>query len=207
MNRSTTLTTTSLIVALAALAGCAAPPTQTDTPAPTMRAPMPPPVAQPPAARPAAAPAAAPVAPRAIDQFETILIRMSGDSGVRISKTSTGALLVRATGDTSFDSGKAVLSQRFNDFLQTLANGLMTYTTLSAKVSGHTDSTGDSALNDKLSEARAAATVSRLVSLGVPANRLLAEGKGQNQPIASNDTAEGRASNRRVDILIIDLPQ
>ena len=88
-----------------------------------------------------------------------------------------------------------------------LANGLQTYSSLSTKVSGHTDSTGDAQLNDKLSEARANATINRLVSLGVPATRLLAEGKGQREPIASNDSAEGRAANRRVDLLIIDLPQ
>lgn len=202
---------TGLLIATAAviatLAGCAAPP-----PAPS--APPPPPAVAPaparapaaapaPAPRPAAAPVA-PAAPSSLDTLETILNRVSGDSGVKIERTSTGAMLLRATGDTAFASGSSALSPRFVDFLQQLANGLQTYTSLSAKVSGHTDSVGDATLNDRLSAARAQATVQRLTSLGVPANRLLAEGKGQGEPIAGNDTAEGRAANRRVDILVID---
>jgi outer membrane protein OmpA-like peptidoglycan-associated protein len=196
------------LAAVAVLAGCAAPPTNPAAPAPEVYAPAPPAAApRPPAPVPAPRPAPAPAAPTAILQLETILQRLVGDSGVQISKTPTGALALRATGDTAFDTGSAAISPRFGQFLQTLANGLQTYPSLSTKVSGHTDSTGDAQLNDKLSEARAAATVNRLVSLGVPAARLLAEGKGQREPIASNDTTEGRAANRRVDLLIIDLPQ
>jgi outer membrane protein OmpA-like peptidoglycan-associated protein len=197
------------VAAVLVLAGCATPPAPQAPPAPIASAPVapPPPAAPPPVAAPEPTPAPAPVAPAAILKLETILQRLSGDNGVQISTTPTGALRVRATGDTAFDTGSAAISPRFGEFLQTLANGLQTFGTLSAKVSGHTDSTGDAQLNDRLSEARANATVNRLVSLGVPATRLLAEGRGQKEPIASNDTAEGRAANRRVDLLIIELPQ
>jgi outer membrane protein OmpA-like peptidoglycan-associated protein len=139
--------------------------------------------------------------------LETILNRLAGDKGVKIERTSTGALLLRATGDTAFAPGSSSLSPRFGDFLRQLANGLQTYSTLSVKVTGHTDSTGDAQLNDRLSAARAAAAVNALVREGVASNRLLSEGKGQSEPIASNDSAEGRATNRRVDMLIIDLPR
>jgi outer membrane protein OmpA-like peptidoglycan-associated protein len=197
------------MAAALALAGCATPPAPQAPPAPIASAPVapPPPAAPAPVAAPQPTPAPAPVAPAAILKLETILQRLSGDSGVQISTTPTGALRVRATGDAAFDTGSATISPRFGEFLQTLANGLQTFGTLSAKVSGHTDSTGDAQLNDRLSEARATATVNRLVSLGVPAARLLAEGRGQKEPIASNDSAEGRAANRRVDLLIIELPQ
>ena len=197
----------STAAAFALLAGCAAPPPAPNAPPPptVAPAPAPAPVAAPaPAPRPPAPAAAAPAAPSSLDTLETILNRVSGDSGVKIERTSTGALQLRATGDTAFTSGSSALSPRFVDFLQQLANGLQTYTSLSAKVSGHTDSVGDSTLNDRLSAARAQATVQRLTGLGVPSARLLAEGKGQREPIASNDSAEGRAANRRVDILIID---
>ena len=114
-------------------------------------------------------------------------------------------MLLRATGDTAFASGSSSLRPDFTDFLKQLANGLQTYNNLSMRVTGHTDNTGAAQLNDKLSEARAVSTINFLVSQGVPAGRLLAEGRGQNEPIASNDTAEGRAANRRVDMLIIEL--
>ncbi|MEO8279676.1 MAG: OmpA family protein [Ideonella sp.] len=156
-------------------------------------------------ARPA--PAAAPMAPSSIGTLETILKRVAGDKDVQITRTSTGALLMRATGDTAFRTGSSSLTPAFSDFLKQLANGLQTYGHLSMKVTGHTDNTGDAQLNEKLSEARAASTINFLVSQGVGANRMLAEGKGQADPIASNDTAEGRASNRRVDMLIIELPR
>lgn len=191
----------------AALAGCAAPPPTQPSPPPPTYAPAPPaPMVAP--ARPAPpAPSTAPqpvAAPTSVDTLETILKRVSDDSGVQISRTSTGALLIRATGDNAFNTGSSALSARFSHFLQQLANGLSTYDSLTAKVSGHTDSSGDAQLNERLSEARAQATINRLVSLGVPATRLLGEGKGSREPIAGNDTAEGRAANRRVELLVID---
>ncbi|WP_418321010.1 OmpA family protein [Piscinibacter sakaiensis] len=201
------LTHLAVLAAALALAGCETPPAK----APAATAP--------PAAAPARAPAmAAPApsrpataapqpAPSSIGMLETILKRLASDKGVSITRTSTGALLLRATGDTSFNTGSAALSPSFMDFLRQLANGLQTYSNLSMKVTGHTDNTGDAQLNDKLSEARAAATINFLVKEGVPASRMLSEGKGQSDPIASNDTAEGRASNRRVDMLIIELPK
>lgn len=189
-----------------ALAGCAAPQQRPSAP-PAAAAPS---AAAQPAAGPAAvtrpaAAAAAPAAPTAVNMLETILTRLAGDKGVRSERTATGALLLRATGDTAFDTGSSNLSPRFTDFLRQLANGLQSYPTLSMKVTGHTDSTGDAQLNQRLSEARAAATTNFLVREGVPANRMLGEGKGQSEPIASNDTAAGRASNRRVDMMIIEV--
>lgn len=185
-------------------AGCATPPPPAEPAPPVRAAPAP---APPPA--PSPVPAAEPVpersAPSSLALLETILTRVGGDSGVQISRTSTGALLLRATGDAAFGTASAVLSPRFRNFLQQLANGLGTYPTLATKVSGHTDSVGDAQLNDKLSAARANATIAYLVSLGVPASRLVSEGKGSREPIAGNDTAEGRAANRRVDLLIIEL--
>lgn len=191
-----------------AIAGCASP----QPPAPagaamstTASASRPVPVA--PIAGTASPAAAAPAAATPLNMLETILTRLAGDKGVTIARGPTGALQLRATGDTAFGTGSASLNPRFTDFLRQLASGLQTYPTLSMKVTGHTDGTGDAQLNQRLSEARAAATIQFLVREGVAAQRLLAEGKGQSEPIASNDSPQGRASNRRVDMLIIELPK
>lgn len=207
MNVKHTLATRAAWCLSLALVGCATPPAPEPSPAPP-----PPyvPASPPPAAAPARAAPPAPsappqaTAPSSLDTLEMILKRVSDDSGIQIGRTGTGGLLVRATGDSAFNTGSAALSARFSHFLQQLANGLATYPSLTAKVSGHTDSSGDAQLNDRLSESRAQSTINRLVALGVPASRLLGEGKGQREPVASNDTAEGRAANRRVDILVIE---
>jgi OOP family OmpA-OmpF porin len=65
---------------------------------------------------------------------------------------------------------------------------------------GHTDSIGTDAYNQKLSERRAAAVKAYLVSKGIPASKITTIGKGETQPVATNKTAEGRQKNRRVDI-------
>jgi OOP family OmpA-OmpF porin len=65
---------------------------------------------------------------------------------------------------------------------------------------GHTDSVGSDAYNQKLSERRAAAVKEYLVSKGIPASKVTTIGKGESQPVATNKTAEGRQKNRRVDI-------
>ncbi len=187
------------------LAACAAPPAPPSAPPPPAPKPGGGAVAPRPMAAPARPVANAPVAPSQVNVLETILKRVGNDKDVEITRTATGALLLRATGDTAFATGSSALTPSFSEFLKQLANGLQTYGNLSMKVTGHTDNTGDSQLNDKLSEARASAAINYLVAQGVPASRMLGEGKGQADPIASNDSAAGRASNRRVDMLIIEL--
>jgi OOP family OmpA-OmpF porin len=67
---------------------------------------------------------------------------------------------------------------------------------------GHTDSTGDAAANDELSRARAEQAKKQLIALGLPANQLITDAKGQRVPKQSNETTEGRAANRRVEIVV-----
>ena len=68
---------------------------------------------------------------------------------------------------------------------------------------GHTDSVGSEAYNQKLSLARAESVKTYMVSQGLPAAKVRVEGKGESSPIAPNDTEEGRAKNRRVEITVI----
>ncbi|MBQ6989348.1 MAG: OmpA family protein, partial [Alistipes sp.] len=72
---------------------------------------------------------------------------------------------------------------------------------LKFSVEGHTDSTGKPESNQTLSEQRSKAIVDKLVELGIAKERLAAVGKGQNSPIADNNTDEGRAKNRRVEFV------
>jgi outer membrane protein OmpA-like peptidoglycan-associated protein len=72
------------------------------------------------------------------------------------------------------------------------------------RIEGHSDSIGEAETNLKISEQRANAVMNALVSLGVTASRITAAGMGEDFPIASNETEEGRAQNRRVDVILLD---
>ena len=88
------------------------------------------------------------------------------------------------------------------DNLRQLATSLDKYPNSDILIVGHTDSVGTDAYNQDLSQRRALAASSYLQSLGVPASRLQTQGRGETEPIASNDTEDGRQRNRRVEIAI-----
>ncbi len=101
-----------------------------------------------------------------------------------------------------FDTDKAVVKPESEPALKEIARLLQQNPTLSVHLVGHTDSTGLFAHNMKLSEARAAAVLNSLVGqYGVSASRLKASGVGPLSPVASNRTEEGRAQNRRVELV------
>lgn len=100
--------------------------------------------------------------------------------------------------DITFDVGKATLKPESDKEIARIVALMIDDPSLSYEVQGHTDNTGSAASNLKLSQKRAQAVVDRMVKLGVPKDRLTAVGKGQEEPIADNDTEEGRAQNRRV---------
>lgn len=97
-----------------------------------------------------------------------------------------------------FDTGSDLLRDSSNALLEQVASSLKGQPDLTIVVQGHTDSVGEDAANKVLSERRAKAVIQRLVSLGMTSSQLRAEGAGETQPIASNDTPEGRQRNRRV---------
>jgi outer membrane protein OmpA-like peptidoglycan-associated protein len=74
---------------------------------------------------------------------------------------------------------------------------------MSIRLEGNTDFVGDKAVNQRLSELRAQSILEYLVSRGVPRERMVAKGNGATNPVASNTTFEGRAKNRRTDVLFI----
>jgi outer membrane protein OmpA-like peptidoglycan-associated protein len=83
--------------------------------------------------------------------------------------------------------------------------GLMQkYPSVKISVQGHTDNTGDSTFNNRLSTQRAAAVKDWLIEKGVPPSRLETVGYGQTRPITTNSTPEGRETNRRIEFIITE---
>jgi len=101
-----------------------------------------------------------------------------------------------------FDTGKSTLRPESNAELDRLVKLLKDVPSLEIEISGHTDNTGSASLNEKLSQSRADAVVTYLKSKGIPANRLTSEGYGSRQPIATNNTVDGRQQNRRTEFEI-----
>lgn len=97
-----------------------------------------------------------------------------------------------------FDTGSSDIKQRYNRRLNAFAHYLVE-NKRAGEIAGYTDNVGDAADNQKLSEERANAVRNYLIAQGVPADQLVAVGYGQEEPIADNDTAEGRAQNRRIE--------
>ncbi len=104
-----------------------------------------------------------------------------------------------------FDTAKATIQARSNPLLDSVATIVKAHPEIGKlRVEGHTDARGGAAYNRALSQRRAAAVVKALVKRGVPAERLVAQGFGPDQPVADNATAEGRAKNRRVELRVVD---
>jgi outer membrane protein OmpA-like peptidoglycan-associated protein len=101
-----------------------------------------------------------------------------------------------------FATGKATLVARGKQELDILVPYFVENTGVNVTIEGHTDNTGNAALNQKLSEQRAAAAKTYLVSKGIDASRMTTVGYGATKPIADNKTAEGRKMNRRVHFTI-----
>jgi outer membrane protein OmpA-like peptidoglycan-associated protein/opacity protein-like surface antigen len=106
----------------------------------------------------------------------------------------------------NFKTGSAELLAESSPALDKVAEVAKKYPSLNLRVEGHTDSQGSTEYNQALSEKRAAAVRDYLVSKGVPADKVTSVGFGKTRPIASNDTPEGRAQNRRVEF-IFQVPQ
>jgi outer membrane protein OmpA-like peptidoglycan-associated protein len=125
-------------------------------------------------------------------------------TGVSVSQTADNQLKLDIPSDVSFDTGRYDIKSKLRPILDRFATTLNQNQVTTVTIIGHTDSTGSNAVNDPLSVNRAAATRNYLVARGVAANRIAIDGRGSHEPIADNNTVEGRAKNRRVEIFVAE---
>ena len=139
--------------------------------------------------------------------FEKALADEIAAGAIRVEKLPNDQLLVGMTGETSFETDSDTIKPAFYSTMDKISGIVNKYGKTELQVAGHTDSTGAASYNQGLSERRAYSVERYLEGDGVVAQRIYATGYGQNQPIASNDTDDGRRLNRRVDITIIPIAE
>lgn len=125
-------------------------------------------------------------------------------TGVQVTQTSDNRLKLEIPADVSFDTGRSDIKSNFRPVLDRFAQTLNENPGATVTIIGHTDSVGDDSANQPLSVNRASSTRSYLAQRGVSSNRITIEGRGEREPIASNDDANGRARNRRVEIYVAE---
>jgi len=135
-----------------------------------------------------------------LDRQAAELRAQLGD-GIDVRNTGDEIVVTMAQ-DILFATDSATLRPDLRRDLQAIAANLQRYPDSAIIVTGHTDSTGTMAYNQSLSERRADSVAAVLIESGVSSRRVVARGAGQTRPVASNDTAAGRAQNRRVEIVI-----
>jgi outer membrane protein OmpA-like peptidoglycan-associated protein len=121
-----------------------------------------------------------------------------------LAATRSDRGLVVTLNDVLFDTGSATLRPGGQRLVARLAEFLREYPDRTIAIEGFTDSVGSDALNQALSERRAAAVRLALMDSGIAGSRILVRGYGPSFPVASNDTPEGRQRNRRVEVVISD---
>lgn len=122
--------------------------------------------------------------------------------GARVERVGEGIVVTFDSGLLfAYDSDDITGNARTN--LQNLAESLRNYSDTDVLIVGHTDATGSDSYNQGLSERRAAAAANFLASNGVTRTRVQTAGRGETEPIESNETTDGRALNRRVEIVIV----
>lgn len=139
--------------------------------------------------------------PGKIGQVSKFDVATASPDDIRKALEKDGKVMI--SGGVLFETDSAKLSPGAGDLVGRIAEVMKKSPNLKLSVVGHTDSTGDYNYNVQLSERRARAFADALVKEGVAANRLTAVGVGPQSPVATNDTPEGRAQNRRVELVVM----
>lgn len=135
--------------------------------------------------------------------LETKLKDVLLKNDLTLNKISDKEIRLVAHNNVSFDSNSAVLNPEFQKVLDTLVTALKENENYRITIEGYTDNTGTDEINNQLSKERAEHVAKYLENEGVSANRITVVGNGSKNPIATNDTEEGRATNRRIEMSVI----
>ncbi|MBB2487664.1 OmpA family protein [Mitsuaria sp. WAJ17] len=137
---------------------------------------------------------------RRMEEKQRALQQASAGTGVEVSRTQDNLLRLHVPGDLSFDTGRADLRPSMRPVLDQFAHEFRDGMQLT--IVGHTDNSGNDALNQPLSTQRAETVRDYLAARGVPSTHMTVAGRGSREPLVSNDTEQGRERNRRVEILL-----
>ncbi len=137
-----------------------------------------------------------------MDVQETKLRQQLDDTGVSVTRDGDNIIL-NMPGNVTFDVNKSQVKPQFLDVLGSVVTVLKEYQSTMIEIAGHTDSSGSESYNQLLSQSRAQSVTDELVKLGVKPVRVDTVGYGEARPVASNDTAQGRQQNRRVELTLL----
>ncbi|MGE5450671.1 MAG: OmpA family protein [Acidobacteriota bacterium] len=137
-----------------------------------------------------------------MEEKKRALEQATQGTGMEVTRTSDNQIKLNVPADVSFDVGRADIKPELRQVLDQFAQGLQGQPGTRVRIVGHADSTGSDELNNQLSAQRAMSVRNYLVDRGISSNRIETVGRGSNEPIASNDTAQGRARNRRVEVFL-----
>lgn len=139
-----------------------------------------------------------------MDVQEAKLRKQLQGTGVSVTRNGNN-LVLNLPGNITFDTNRTEVNDSFVQVLNSVTLVLKEYQSTMIEVAGHTDNVGQNSDNQILSNARARAVSDILIRSGVAAVRIDVVGYGETRPIASNDTANGRQNNRRVELTLIPL--
>ncbi|BFM14987.1 OmpA family lipoprotein [Maricurvus nonylphenolicus] len=139
-----------------------------------------------------------------MDQQEAALRQKLAGSGVQVRREGDNLRLVMP-GNITFDTGRYEIRSNFYNVLDSVAQVLGEFDKTAIKIAGHTDSTGSLQTNQVLSERRAESVKNYLLTHYISVGRIQTAGYGPRYPVASNDTAQGRQANRRVELELLPI--
>ena len=139
---------------------------------------------------------------QAVQDREELRAKLLQQFNVIFATRDTARGLIVNLSDVLFDTGKSTLRPVAREKLAKISGIVLAYPDLRLAIEGNTDSVGSDAMNQTLSEQRAASVRDYLAQENIPAASMTSQGFGKTQPVASNDTAEGRQQNRRVELVV-----
>lgn len=139
-----------------------------------------------------------------MEQQKAAMEEATEGTGVSVSQTADNRLKLDIPSDVSFDTNRYDIKSNLRPILDRFATTLNQNPVTKVTIIGHTDNTGTDAINNPLSVNRAVSTRDYLVARGVASSRIAIDGRGSREPIADNNTSDGRSKNRRVEIYVAE---